>query len=260
MRTFAKIALIVGLTATGYYVYTGLTGTDEFAWLNGWLIAPVLLLTVVPILFSLSAFRRSFGESMAALRGDVPAEFAGAPIGMGTVVSTARTGLSINDQPQLDIVLDVDTPEGRGFRAVARHLVDLTELGAVQPGAVLPVRYLPDGRVVLAVDAPAYELQAALDRIQLAKGHITPKQLHIAENGLDAQAVVLAMNPTGEVRAGRAVIVLTLRVTRPDGTRFDVTQEKTVPPGALGQVQPGAVVRAKYLPYDESEVTLLVNP
>jgi hypothetical protein len=256
MKAIAWIVLAVGLACTAMFVVTGLAGEDQLSWLNGWLAGPIILLFVAPMMFS---FAGKLGGGFAALTGGVPKAFLGAPIGMGTVVGVGRTGLSVNDQPQLDIQLDVDTPDGRTFRGTARQIVDLTEMAAVRPGAVLPVRYLPDGRIALATDAPQHELQAALDQIQLAKGQITPKQLHIARNGLEAQAVVLAMAPTGEVRQGRSVVQLTLRVTRPDRTMFDVTQEKALPPTAIGHVQPGAVVRVMYLPHDESEVAVLLQ-
>ncbi|MEU5692850.1 hypothetical protein [Actinosynnema sp. NPDC020468] len=254
MKTAAWISLVISLVLTGLWVAGGLTGDDEFAWLNGYLAGPIVLIFVVPMLFT---FSKVFGGAMAQLRGELPQDFAGAPIGMGTVVGVGRTGLSINDQPQLAIQLRVDTVDGRTFPATAKQIVDLTELGAVQPGAVLPVRYLPDGRVVLATDASQQELQHALDRIQLAKGLVTPNQLRISEQGVDAQAVVLAMVPTGEVRDGRTVAHVTLRVTRPNGTMFDLVQEKNLVPSAIPQVQPGMVVRVKYLPYDESEVAIL---
>lgn len=256
MKAIAWIVLLAGLLCTAMFVVTGLAGDGQLSWLNGWMVGPVTLLFVAPMLFS---FAGKLGGGLASLTGGVPKAFFGAPIGMGTVVGVARTGLSVNDQPQLDIQLDVDTPDGRSFRGTARQIVDLTEIGTVQPGAVLPVRYLSDGRVALATDASQYELQAALDQVQLAKGLITPKQLHIAQNGAEGQAVVLAMAPTGEVRQGRSVVVVTLRVTRPDGSMFDVTQEKALPPTAIRHVQPGAVVRVMYLPHDESEVALLVS-
>ncbi|MGM1058339.1 hypothetical protein [Saccharothrix sp. Mg75] len=256
MKVIAWTTLLVCLVLTGAWVANGLTGEDEFAWLNGWMVGPALLVSAVPTVFAVS---RSVGGSLAALRGGVPREFLGAPIGIGTVLGIARTGMSVNDQPQLAIRLQVDTPDGRSFQATAKQLVDLTELGAVQPGAILPVRYLPDGRAALATDAPQHELQRALDLVQVAKGHITPQQLRIAEQGLDAQAVVLAMTPTGEVRDGRVVVRLALRVTRRDGSAFDLTQEKNLPPSAVPQLQVGMIVRVKYLPHDESEVAVLTT-
>jgi hypothetical protein len=182
----------------------------------------------------------------------------GAPIGIGTVVSVRRTGLTINDQPQLELQLDVDTPDGHRFRGAARAIVDLTELGMVTPGATLPVRYR-DGKVALATDAPQAELQSVMNLIQLAKGHIDARSLHIAEHGVDARAVVLAMHPTGEIRADRAVLAMSLRVTRQDGGTFDVTTEKAVPPALVPRVQPGSVLTVKYLPGDETTVALAMR-
>jgi hypothetical protein len=247
MKVLAWIALAISLACTAMYVADG-------TWESGWMFGPILLFSVVPVLFSIG---NKLNGGLAALRGAVPRAFRDAPIGFGTVVSVSRTGLTVNDQPQLDIELNVDTPNGLAFRGTARQLVDMMELGAVHPGAVLPVRYLPDGQVTLAIDASRDELQSAFDRVQLAKGHITPKQLHITENGIDAQAVVLSMVPTGEIRGDRTVVNLTLRITRPDHTMFDLVQQKAMPASSISQIQPGSAVRVKYLPHDESEVTIL---
>ncbi|ALG09519.1 hypothetical protein [Kibdelosporangium phytohabitans] len=254
MKIAALITLAVSLICTIMYVAAGIGGTGELAWVNGWMIGPVLLMFVVPVLFSVS---QKLGDGLAALRGAVPRSFRDAPIGMGTVVGVARTGLSVNDQPQVDIQLDVDTPNGLSFRGTARQIIDVTELASVRPGAILPVRYLPDGQVTLAIDATQGELQAALNRVQMAKGHITPQQLHIAENGIDARAVVLALAPTGEIRHGRSVVSIKLRITRADGTMFDLNQHKAIPASAIPQLQPGAPITVRYLPQDESEVAII---
>ncbi|MFJ6672941.1 hypothetical protein ACIQMJ_17660 [Actinosynnema sp. NPDC091369] len=256
MKVFSWLGLTAGLALTAAWVAGGLAGDDVSAWLNGWLVGPFVLLFAVPTLFSTS---RLFAGGYAALTGGVPKEFRDAPIGMGTVVGVARTGLTVNDQPQLDIRFQVDTADGRTFPATARQVVDITELSLVQPGAILPVRYLSDGRAVLATDAPPHELQAALDRVHVAKGILTPHQLRITEEGVETSAVVLDMVPTGQTSDGRTALRLSLRVTRPDGTTFDVTQEKKLPPMSIPQVQRGMVVKAMYLPEDESDVAVLTK-
>ena len=209
-----------------------------------WIV--VVAVTVLPWLF---AFRG---------RGSVRVP-RNAPIGIGTVVSVRRTGLTVNDRPQLELLLDVDTADGHRFRGVARSLVDLTELGMVAPGATLPVRYRQDGKVAIATDAPQAELQSVMNRIQLASGHIDAHGLRIAEHGVDARAVVLAMRPTGEIRHDRSVLDMTLRVTRRDGSWFDVNTEKAVPPTLVPRVQPGSVITVKYLPGDETTVALALQ-
>jgi hypothetical protein len=239
---FWVVVLVVG----GFWLAGGLAGD----WLNGWFIALVVMVSLMPFSVIPRRLAGAFG---------VPKEFDGAPIGIGTVTGVTRTGLSVNDQPQLDIQLRVDTADGRTFTATARQIVDLTDLAAVQPNAILPVRYLTDGRVALATDAPAYELQAALDRVHVAKGWLTPKQLRITEYGVDANAVVVATTPTGLTEDGRSEVRLRLLVTRPDRTTFELTQDKKLPPTSIAQVQPGMVVRVKYLPHDESDVAVLTT-
>jgi hypothetical protein len=186
-------------------------------------------------------------------------KFLGAPIGIGTVVSARRTGLTVNDQPQLEILFDVDTADGQTFRGVARQLVDVTDLAMVEPGSTLAVRYRPgsrDDKVAVATDASQEEIQRAFNLVQLAKGHLDAQGLRIAEHGVDAKAVVLEMRPTGEIRDDRSVLDLTMRVTRPDGTGFEVATQKAVPPTLVPRVQPGSVVMVKYLPGDEETVAL----
>jgi hypothetical protein len=244
MKVIIWLELTAALAVAAFWVEGGLTGD----WLNDWLVALVVLVLLMPV----SLIPRGLGIG-------VPKEFDGAPIGIGTVVGVARTGLSVNDQPQLDIRMRVDTADGRTFPATARHVVDVTDLVAVQPNAMLPVRYLSDGRVALCTDAPAHELQAALDRVHVAKGWLTPKQLRITEYGVDASAVVVSTTPTGHTEEGRSEVRLRLLVTRQDGTTFEVTQDKRLPPNSIAQVQPGMAVRAKYLPHDESDVAIVTT-
>jgi hypothetical protein len=254
MKIIAWLVTLTGLFITYLYIQQGLTGDGPMPWLNGFLAGPISTVVVAPMLFRVAALLENSGSG-----GKVPAGYRDAPIGMGTVVSLARTGLSVNDRPQLLITLDVDTQDGRTFRAEAKQLVDLVQMAMVQPGRMLPVRYLPgDSRVVLATDADPAELQHVLDQIRLAKGLVTPRQLQISQQGLETRAVVLSMAPTGEIRGDRAVVSLGLRVTRPDSTAFDVVQEKALSPELVAAVQPGAVVRVRYLAHDESEVVILV--
>lgn len=243
------------------FVLTGLSGDGPTAWVNGWMIGGIIALSLLPFTATIGRVVEPFRQ----MRGLVPKGFEGAPIAMGTIVSANRTGLSINDQPQLEILFDVETMDGQSFRGVAKAIIDLTELAAVVPGAILPVRYVPgstDGRVAIAADAPQEEMQAVLDRVRVAKGLVTPRQLEIAEQGVEARAVVLALTPTGEIRGDRAVMDLRLRITRPDQTQFDLDQQKPIDASAVPQVQPGMVVRVRYLPHDESEVVLItaLNP
>lgn len=239
-----KTLIFLGLAAvSALWVAGGLAGD----WTNDWGIATAVMLVIA---LPLIRFR---GRKYL----DVPKEFRGAPIGMGTVTAATRTGRLKHGQPELDIRLQVDTADGRTFPATLRQVVDLADLTAVQQNAIVPVRYLTDGRVALTTDAPAYELQAALDRVYVAKGWLTPQQLRIIEHGVEAKAIILEATPTGPTQDGRNGIRLRMLVTRPNGTTFELTQEKRLVPTSIPQVSPGMTVRAKYLPHDESDVSVI---
>jgi hypothetical protein len=214
----------------------------DWAWL---LITAVVLAILMPIVWF--AFRPPRSERR---------EFRGAPVAMGTLVSARPTGMSINDQPELELVLDVETADGRTIRGTTREVIDLGMLPQVVPGAPLPVAYLDDGRIALARDASEEALQQNLYDARVRQGRLTAHQVRVAREGIAARAVVMAMRPTGEVRGTEAVVHLDLRVTRPNGSTFDATRELPVAQIALPGLQPASVVEVRYLPEDESYVAV----
>lgn len=188
--------------------------------------------------------------------------FATAPLAIGTVVSARRTGLSVNDIPQMAITLDVERPDGPPFRAEAKQIVSpyAADSGFLRPGATVPVRYLVESsgqtRIQLATDAPQADVQRVLSQVQLSRGEITATQLQVAEQGIPAQAVVLDMRPTGEVRSGRSVLRLDLQVNPYDSAPFTAMVEKAVPQHALGAVQVGSAVPVRYLPEHPNDLVI----
>lgn|GEM_PF-3279562 len=184
------------------------------------------------------------------------AAFRDAQLGIGTLVSARPTGTSINDQPELELTFDVETGEGRTFRAATKEIVDVGTLPQMVPGATCGIRYLPDGRIGLDASATEEQLTEVLTAARLAQGKLTSRQVNVAKNGVRAQAVVMDCRPTGVIVDGDAVIHLDLKVTRPDGSTFDAEREMPLPAVALPGLQAGSVVEARYLPGDESYVAV----
>jgi hypothetical protein len=184
------------------------------------------------------------------------AAFRGAPVALGVLVSARPTGMSINDQPEMELVVEIEAPDGRTVRGTAKEVVDLGTLAQLVPGATVPVAYLPDGRMAVAPHASDESMEDAMYAARLAQGRLTPRQVEVARRGVKARAVIMSMRPTGEIRGDETVVHLDLRVTRPDGTTFDATRELPVPQIALAGLQTGAIVEARYLPDDEAYVAV----
>ncbi|KAA2261587.1 hypothetical protein F0L68_16035 [Solihabitans fulvus] len=169
-----------------------------------------------------------------------------------------RTGLSVNDQPQLAISMTVRTPDGQSFESVATQIVDLTELSVLAPGTVLPVRYLPGRTDRVEIDKSGDQalIQAAHNQVLIRSGLSTERSIDVANRGIRTEAVVAATRPTGRIVQGNAELALTLLVNRRDSSTYETTVTKVVAARTVGLLQPGRVVTAYYLPEDEHEVTL----
>jgi hypothetical protein len=59
---------------------------------------------------------------------------------LARVESLRRTGLSVNDQPQVELTLTVAPSHRAAYRTVHRQIVDIVALPQVQPGSVIVVR------------------------------------------------------------------------------------------------------------------------
>ncbi|MEV6556713.1 hypothetical protein AB0M22_13415 [Nocardia sp. NPDC051756] len=260
MKSIRWVTAALAVLAIGYYVFHGLTYVSpnefmpaEMAWVGWQMALPITAITLVPIVFAVT------GEGIvAAFTGRNSAEFRDGLVGLGTIRSFAQTGLTVNDQPQVRIEFSVEGVDGKNFTAAAKMIVPLTELALLQPGVVLPVRYLPGRTDKVEVDMsgdPA-TAQRALNESMIRKGITTRHKLDIAERGIATQAVVQSLSVPGEIRDGHSKIELGLVVTRPDGSTFGTRVEKFLAPSSVGQVQVGRILRVHYLPENEHEVVI----
>lgn len=241
------------LVALGWYLLLGITtppGEYTDPWLDN-MVIPIVAVSVffmsLPMVIVASALR---GTNSRAMRN--------APIGIGTVTGTKRTGLAVNGQPQLLISLTVRTADGGCFESVAKQFVDLTELSSVAPGVVLPVRYRPGRTEMVQIDrsGDTAAIQAVYHQVQIRAGLTSQRSIDIATRGVTAQAVVAATRPTGRIVQGNPEMSLSLMVSRPDGSSYETTVTKVVAANLVGHLQVGRVVTCHYLPGAEHEVAL----
>ncbi|MFD6099774.1 hypothetical protein ACFVWN_21695 [Nocardiopsis flavescens] len=246
--------LLAGAGLLGWYLWAGLTAPDDAfpgpweMYMGAGIAGAVLLLTAFPMGMTASSLKGLGGaRAMAA-----------APLAVGTVTDWRRTGLTVNDAPQIAITLDVETPEGYRFRGVAKELLDPAEVGLLEPGAVLPVRYRPDRPGVVAIDRSGDQAaaQTAFDAVMLRAGLTTPRALEIAAHGIAAQGVITEVRPTGNLVGGNPEMDVEVAVTRPEGGVFHTRTVKRLPARLSTSLQVGRVVTVHYLPGQEDEITL----
>lgn len=226
----------------------------ELRWIIPLAIVGVTVLTMAPFL----AMSKKFDSAMRQFTGRSDPAYAGAPIGIGTILDLSMSGLSINDVQQYLITFEVETLDGAIFTATCRQLITPQELASVTQGTMLAVTYRPDrpGEVQLTDPSRAAEAQQVLQQIRTRKGLADPDAMLIAHHGIPATGIVVATTPTGEVLHGHSGMDLAVLVTRPDGSQFTGYKRSYLLPRQLSGVQVGSQVGVHYLAEDESRLTI----
>lgn len=167
-----------------------------------------------------------------------------------TVVDVDRTGVSVNDVPQYEAILEVQPTEGEVFLARFRAYLAAPEAANLQPGQLLAVRYsAPMSDDVELADPEDPEVADELLRWRIAHGLVREDLLRARTRGISQPASVLAVRPTGVRREGQVEIEVRLLVTPEDGAdSFEADSIVFVHPEALSHVQVGSPVFAMYEP------------
>lgn len=88
--------------------------------------------------------KKSFGPDQELLQNGVAAQ--------ATILKIWDTGVTLNDNPQVGMLLEVQ-PQGRDpFRVEMKSIISRIAIGQIQPGRVVPVRFDPENpsKVALA--------------------------------------------------------------------------------------------------------------
>ncbi len=157
---------MVGVGLAGYFMLFGpdhiefggksLTELIQGGELLG-VIATIAVL-IVTVFMMLPVFRIVF-----------PGEIKNGVTASATVLKVWDTGMSINDNPQVGLLLEVDSPEGRQLRIETKKIVSRLNAALVQPGVVAQIRYDPKNlkRVqVISIETTRPEGNSATARLE----------------------------------------------------------------------------------------------
>jgi hypothetical protein len=139
------ILVILGVAASlGVMAYSMFWGPDHIE-LAGRSISDLIEsgdlvpLIVIPLVLIITAFSmRSF------FRYIFPDEIKNGVDAQAKILKVWDTGMTINDNPQIGLLLEVSPPGGSLFQVEAKTLVSRLQVANVQPGLTAEVRYDPE--------------------------------------------------------------------------------------------------------------------
>ncbi|MCL2760875.1 MAG: DUF3592 domain-containing protein [Desulfuromonadales bacterium] len=172
------------------------------------------------------------------------------------------------------------TLDGQQITASEFATIGIARMGMAQfhPGLRLPVRYnpakpkemkiewykdpnririnLPFGSSI-SYSKPNSDGISVGDQI-LVTEQITQQALDIMDNPnhVETKGVILESKPTGNIVDGNGEIWQHIKVTRPDGSTYDVSVTAGVPQSGISFTAPGSIVHVLYMPYDEKNVVI----
>ena len=135
------IGVIMSLGAVAYFMFMGperlefsgksLPEMFQDGTLLGLLVIPVVLIII--------------GVSLLPfLRIIFPVEIKNGVTAQAKVIKVWDTGVSINDNPQVGLLLEVSPPGGNSFQTEAKTVVSRLSAALVQPGVTAEVKYDPE--------------------------------------------------------------------------------------------------------------------
>ncbi|QNA92829.1 MULTISPECIES: hypothetical protein [unclassified Microbacterium] len=254
------ILLIVWLLLSAWlaiWVGEGLFGVDQrhsilpFAG-EDTLGAPIIIGVAWGLLLTFGGMLSGLGRRRS-VRGE-------AQIGVGTIVEVSRTGVTVNDVPQYDMFIRVTPSTAEEFIGQLRMLVDASEIGTLQVGLPVPVRYsLTDQDTVELADLSDPEVRDAMLQWRIDRGLIDPTQVRARTSGIPVPASVLEVRPTGRRREGQSELALRVLMAPEDAATWEADTTVFVYPQAIPHLQVGAPVWAYYRREDPQTVAVTIE-
>lgn len=192
--------------------------------------------------------------------------------GKARILEVRDTGVTINNSPQLKLILEVKNSYGQTYTTHCRVLVSRINPWAYSPGMEMPVKIDPknEKNVVIDTDAVAaspaaaspFQQQYSQPVVNTAalQDELAKMQLEndaIRATGRPARAIVKKYTWLGiYVNGNNPFVHLELEVLPEHSGSFSAGAKGVIAEASVPKFQPGQEIFVKYDPYDNSKVSV----
>lgn len=249
----AKIGLIIGLLGALFGIFVAIG------------VAPVTgLLTAVPIIgvmgFVFVTFINPILRNQKLLKTGEP--------GTALIKSVSDTGVTINNAPQVKIVLEVRPKFKPPYEATTKILVSRLQPDYYRPGMTVAVRINPDKPAEVAIDpnasvtGSASQSQGGSSGVTEAEAIKTATEFEafnqkLAASGESALARIMQTTPMGfTVNGNNPAIELLVEVEPAGKPKFLGRAQGVIAEASVPKYQPGKSIYVKFDPADTTRVAI----
>lgn len=185
--------------------------------------------------------------------------------GKAKILEVKDTGVTINNSPQIKLVLEVRNSLGQRYTTQTRVLVSRINPGAYQPGMEVPVKIDPHNEKNVVIDFSGNthththsafnqpnesDLKAAIEQTQ-------KENEAILVGGRPARAIIKKNTFLGaNVNGNNPYVELELEVLPENAPSFSGKAKGVIAEASIHKYQPGCTIYVKYDLYDNSKVVI----
>jgi hypothetical protein len=186
--------------------------------------------------------------------------------GTARITAVNDTGITINNNPQVKLTVEIKNSFGQRYTATIRTLVSRINPFVYQPGMEIPVKIDPKNEQNVVIDpaggqatapaagsfTPANEAALKTELEQLQKENDT-----ISLSGRKARAIIKKYTWLGvNVNGNNPYVELEVEVLPEHSTSFGGKARGVISEAAVQKYQPGCEIFVKYDLYDNSRVVI----
>lgn len=184
--------------------------------------------------------------------------------GRARIVEVKDTGVTINNNPQVKLILEVKNSYGQKYTTSCKVVVSRINPGAYSPGMEVPVRIDPANEMNVTLDftpaATSTGQQTSISTPDMLKAELEKMQSEnnaIALSGRPARAIIKKYTWLGAyVNGNNPYAELELEVLPENAPSFSGTAKGVIAEAAVQKYQPGQEIFVKYDLYDNSKVVI----
>lgn len=188
--------------------------------------------------------------------------------GTARILEVRDTGVTINNNPQVKLMLEVKNSFGQKYNAQCRALVSRINPWAYQPGMEVPVKIDPKNEQNVVLDFSGKTSSSSAMQQQTSQGlnadtlkaEIEKMQADnnaIGASGRSARAVIKNYTWLGAyVNGNNPYVELEVEVLPDNAPSFSGKARGVIAETSVSKYQPGQVIYIKYDLYDNSKVVI----